>query len=814
MAANIENGSDLGPGAYSKTETVSSGVSVPTSGRVPVLMGEGLSEKILVGSANGGGNDGFDSTFSNTTNANGRYFLVGDYPLIENRSSLYKNGSLLTLTEGTVGDTFTTEALLDISNGQIELKSAALIDQGGLYYRANTSNVGTGTVGNLTLVDVNAPTETWTIRCSSVRRDSYGNAVDGYARFVARGSESGTLLDGYGNQIVWQSNGSIVSNSVLQFSISESGVKFQEGDSFIIQVAGGALVSGDKLTVKYISEINVNDPEYFTDLKLLYQKHGQPSETNTLSLGAQLAWSNSTPGVYTIQTKPAVPRRVSYVLNSSANGQADLEDLIFELPIGVTPDPDSNINFFITNPITRAETQIIPNKVEFNTFTLANAINFVMGGTYEYSYTVVEGASVVKNAKDGIITKTGASTATLSSSIVTFGLEDLSGTRTVKVENSALGNSNTYTITGVSQGKLLLSGTVGASETSVEFYVLDSVGTSSRVLFTNDLALALGESLRATIVDYKDADFYDAGWIEAYTAIKAIDVDMVVPLPTQTISSIFQNGKAHVETMSNVRNRKERILFVGGVSGLLPENVIGTRDAAVEDIGVLEGIQGDSVTEILDGNVEDLANYKVQDAFGDSYRCVYFYPDEIVVNAGGSSITVDGLFIGAAAAGYLSGNSLLQEPMTFKKLSGFSINRNKKFDPTVENQIMAKGICLLTPVSGGGKVLWSKTTTNSFEPMEEELSVVFIRDAISKAVRLAFGSYIGRAETPTTKSTLFEVANSAMKAFVGQRWITRFKNLTVIKDPVEPRQWNVTVAVQPTLGINWVYISFSVGIIE
>jgi hypothetical protein len=328
------------------------------------------------------------------------------------------------------------------------------------------------------------------------------------------------------------------------------------------------------------------------------------------------------------------------------------------------------------------------------------------------------------------------------------------------------------------------------------------------------LALSLGEKLRATIVDYKDADFFDAGWVEAYTAIKAIEVDIVVPLPTQTISTIFQNGKVHVETMSSVRNRKERVLCVGGISGLTPENVIGTRDAAVEDIGVLEGIQGDSVAEILDGNVEDLANYKVQDGFGDSYKCVYFYPDEISVNAGGSTVTVDGLFISAAAAGYLSGNAPIQEPLTFKKLSGFTISRSKKLDPTIENQLMKNGICLLTPVQGGGKVLWGKTTTNSLEPTEEELSVVFIRHAISKSIRTSFGPYIGRAETPTTKSTLFDVANSACKSFISNKWIVQYKNLSVQRDQVEPRQWNVAVKVQPTQSINWVWVVFSVGNLE
>ena len=115
------------------------------------------------------------------------------------------------------------------------------------------------------LVDVNAPPETWTIRCSSVRRNSMGQPIDGYAKFIARGSVSGTLLDGYGNQITWQSDGTCSaqwtasniqppnSNGILQFQITEGINAFSEGDNFVVEVQSGTLVSGDSLTARYIS---------------------------------------------------------------------------------------------------------------------------------------------------------------------------------------------------------------------------------------------------------------------------------------------------------------------------------------------------------------------------------------------------------------------------------------------------------------------------------------------------------------------------------------------------------------------------------
>lgn len=816
--ANIEGASSVLPGAYSKDQTIQRGVSVPVGLRQAVILGEGLKEEVLVSSANGKGNDGFNSTYTTTKGSDGRHFLLGNgrttvAPVVQNRTRLFKNGVELLVLEHPIDGNFAGyDAQVDITNGEILLQGAALVDLGGSFYRAAGNNSGNGTISGLTLVDQNAPPETWTIRCSSVRRDGYGNPIDGYARFIARGSVSGILLDGYGNQITWQSNGTTVSNSVLSFAISEGATPFIEGDNFVVEVQSGTLVSGDSLTARYISVLDLNTPEFFTDLNAVVAKHGQPSSTNRLSLGAQLAWANGVPGLYTIQTKPSIPRRISYSLVTSADGFNHDDDLTFALPLGVTPDVDSDIHFFVTDPITKSERQIIPNKVDF--YTITNPATFF--DTHVYSYTVVEEDSVQKSGENGVITNQGFVVdgyyAELASSTVNFGLEDLAGTRSLVIYDSLSGNDGTYIITAVMNNKLRIQSSVPfTSESGVKFNVLDSAAASARVLFSRDLALSLGQSLRATIVDAKDADFFDAGWIEAYEAAETIDVDMVVPLPSQTISAIIQNGKVHVSTQSDIRNRHERILLTGAIQGLKPENVIGTKAAAVEDIGILEGIQGDDVLEILEGNIEDLSNYSVPDSFGDTYRVVYFYPDQIVVQAGANNISIDGLFIAAAAAGYLSGAAQIQEPLTNKKLVGFSILRNRTFSPLVMENIVNSGISLLTPVQGGGNVSWGKTTTSSLEPTEEEISIVFIRDRISKSMRRAFSPYVGRAETPTTKATLFAVAQALMQSFIQQKLITTYAGLTVNRDAVEPRQWNITVAVMPTYPVNWVFILINVG---
>ena len=821
MSANFPGAGNAVPGVTTEQATLSRGVSVPSGTRLALIMGEGAREERLIANAVGGNNDGIGSDCTATGTKDGRHFQLSLFPVISNRTRIFKNGVELSVTEDTIDDDpFDNrfDARININTGCLELQRARLVDQGGLNFSTTSTNVGNGTITSLTLVDSNAPSETWTIRVSSIRRDGYGNPVDGYAIFTARGSESGTLLDGYGNVITWQSNGVVVSNGILSFGITEGATAFREGDSFVIRVVGGSLIAGDTLDAIYIHTLDINDPQLFTDMNALTAKHGSVSLTNTLSLGAQLAFANGTPGVFAIQAAPPIPRRVSYVVEEDHTGEIDIEDLQFTLPLGVLPDSNSNINFFITDPTTGVESQIIPNKVDFFDPSITSSPGlFHFGAGYTYSYTVILDDSVQKEAEDGAIVSTGPTTGTLSSDLVNFDADDVSATRSVKIFNATNATNNgTFTIVSISDGVLTLSNPGGfVDETGVEFQVLDSSATSSRILITDDIvssSIPAGSIVRVTVIDDKDADFFDAGWINAYAAAEKIDIDMVVPLPSQTISAVFQNGKVHVEKMSNIKNKRERLLFIGAIQGLEPENVIGTEPAAVEDIGILEGIQGDDVSEILAGNIEDLTNYDVQDAFGDSFRVVYHYPDEIVVQVGTDRQLISGYYLAAASAGFFSGTSAINTPLTNKGLAGFTILRDKLYPPLVIEQITAAGITVLQPIIGGGRVIWGKTTTTSGFAEEEEISVVFIRDRIAKSMRQAFVGFIGTAETPTFQSTLLARSASLMQAFISQRLITNYRDLVVVRDSVEPRQWNISVSVQPVYPVNWIHIRINFGL--
>lgn len=918
--ANIPGATNVLPGVFTDVITQSRGVAIPGGSRIAAIIGEGSTDETLVSQANGGGKDGLDPTYSSTTGADGRHFQLKNFPLISNRTTLFKNGIPLVGLESAIdSNPFSSkyDYRIDIDTGRIELQSAVIADQGGAFYVALSTNVGDGYISNLTLEDVNAPPETWTIRCVSVQRNVLNQPIAATAKFLAFGSVSGAKLDANGNPIIWVANDNIVSNGIISFSLAETQVMstvvsaFREGDAFTIIVHSGVLNKNDSLTINEIPVANLNDPVLVQGMGDVVGRHGFPSLTNNLALGCQLAFANTAPALMTVQAAPPMPRRRSFVLASTTNSlSTNDDDFIFPLPIGVTPDFNSSIHFFVTNNSTNVESQILPNKLDYytlNTSGYPTTHQFITDdvaapGGNSYAYTVVQSFEALNTGEDGYIGRDLAYTHKgVFSSSVTFDSTYI-GKQLKIIDATNVANIGTYTIDNIIGGKLYVthdtfddfvteasgvtfsvidpltglavtngSGTDGyvtniassetayfgslgdvnfsgvssilnkklkisgsdsnngtyditagptanqitikktvVNESAMRYEVLDLSDVSNYIVLNHNV-VPNGYGLRVTLIDTKEASFYDAGWLNAITSLESVECDIVVPLPKQTISVILQNVLSHCKTMSNIRNKKERVMFTGAINGLLPENVIGTKAAAVEDIGVLEGIQGESVTDVLAGNVEDLANYSVPDAFGNTFRCVYFYPDQIVVQAGTSNVLVDGLYIAAAAAGYESADVRIENPLTNKVLSGFSILRNKQFSTLILEQLAAAGICTLQPVAGGGRVIWGITTSQSGYPEEQEISIVFIRDRVAKTLRAGFAGFVGNPESADTGAILNTRAVILLNSLVSQGLITNYKDLSVKRDEADPRQWNITVRVQPTYPVNFIYIKVSLG---
>lgn len=933
------------PGPYTDVITASSGTSIPGGSRIAAMIGQGTTAETIVSAANGGGNDGLNATFTSTTGSDGRHFQLQNYPLIANRTQVFKNGLPLTLLEQTPVPTgaFSTnyQCVLDPTTGELILQQAYLQDQGGSTWVPLTTNVGLGSVNNLALVDQDAPPEIWTIRCISVQRNSMNQPIPATATFIAIGSVSGSLLDANGNPIVWLANGQTVSNGILSFNITETAVMsvvtspFRQGDGFTVIVDSGVLVRGDSLTSVEIPTAYLNAPFLTQGMRDVVNRHGSPSLVNNLALGAQLAYANGASSLLTVQAAPPLPRRTSYVLDPDVNAlSTNLDEFQFPFPLGVVPDINSDIHVFVQNNTTLVETQVLPNKFPFYTLNTAQFPNvgqptleeFINSnanppGGYNFSYTVIQEFESVTDGFDGYVGRafSNTTTAVFSSPSVEFN-STYPGQILKIIDSNNAANIGIFNIDSVSDGVLVISTITTAepplpapyntptgfpdftSDTSVAFQLIDPttglvvtppptssatdgtlvalLSTSTATLtsgtvdfanFSNLLSLRLqingsavgndglydiiaydpvhnaitlqmvfvtehnvrwevldpdafsaylvlnrnvvpnGNQLRVTIVDARDAAFYDAGWLNALASLESVQCDILVPLPNQTISVIFQNALNHVITMSNIVNRKERVLFIGAINGLTPANLTGAQPAEVEDLGPIEGIPDNDITSTLAGNLQDLANYSVPDGFGNTYRCVYFYPDQIVVQAGSNNVMIDGFYLAAAAAGYESADLSIEDPLTNKVLTGFTILGNKQLSTLTLSQLAQAGVTTLQPVAGGGTVVWGITTTQSGFVEEQEISIVFIRDAVAKIMRAGVQSFIGIAADANFQAILNTRVVTILNGLVGQGLITAYANLSVVQDDVDPTQWNVSVMIQPTYPVNFIYITVTVG---
>jgi hypothetical protein len=652
-------------------------------------------------------------------------------------------------------------------------------------------------------------------------------------------------------------------NGVILFGIQFGSVPFEVGDKFFVDVNSKVLSANDQLITRYISTIDINDPQLLLSAQELFNKHGSPSLTNQLSLGAQLAYENGAPAVLALQTKPPLPRRTSVTLleeettagegGFSACGgtgtDCEIDDLFFIIPRPIAglitgrPDGDTQVNIFHVRDT--VETQIFPNKVGFYNSQLETAVGqnqFISSADTSFSYTIVNTDTKVDGeGDDGAISSTDGTFSTLEFDfdgedvgkiIVVQSMEDAGAIKYTQVDDistelfGSTAPGAELIITGITDDSTV---TVVANDGSntvlvgdgqeVQYFIKDESDTtnvSAALLIHRDLVssgtLQAGDGIKISYIDEVDSDFYDANWFEAFESLEREDCQIVVPLPAQNRSGIFRAAINHVNTMSSITIQKERIALIGAQKGVSAEALIGLEEVAVEDIGVLEGIQGDDPEEVLDGNTEDLVNYKLTDNY-DEKRLMYFYPDQIVRNVQGTNALIDGYYISAAAGGWFSGIQNIALPLTNKTLSGFSILRDKKHRPLILNALGSEGVTVLQPVVGGGRVLAGRTTSQSGFVEDEEPSIIFIRDRVKQVLRDSLKPFIGTVENPNTQGVLSSRVSSLMSALVSQGLITDFNNIRVERDKVEPRQWNVYVRFQPAYPINYIFIDIEVGVL-
>jgi hypothetical protein len=740
-------------------------------------------------------------------------------------------------------------------------------------------------------------------------------------------------------------------NGKISFSLFSGENPFRVGDSLSVTVTSSSLEAGDTLVAGYVCEDDLNDPEEFFDPASLYAKHGYPSTTNTLALGAQIAFANGAKSVVALQARPTSPLRTRenllasraselfvgnggiYFTAHTHGGQnlgGDPQDqganrshtLMHAVDYGnamttlhrhndgtnyINPSKDSpalylflsdtpyqdDMHFFITTAASTTPRQIFLNKVprtlvtdvismpcsrNFGTECNLEAVAanpYFLDSTSPYYLTVFptgntwDGYGVpsmpavftypdaVRNtySNDGRFPIPDTTAYDWSTNLASkkpcgslfrlrngFSING-SGVTTTTVDGLPLSAytdqelafkatcSDSYdSVLGTFLQLRYNGGSLDPNDLNIEdakLYMHTQrtdmsymVWTSGEIILSDRAGLNAGEGLAVSFVTVDDAPFVDAEWSAAAAALEAADAYWIVPLPTDHISAVQQTFKTHVETMSSTSNKKERQLLTGAFYGttdagveipLLPQNLYAgaTNQLALEDIGVLEGIQAGMLGE-------DVANYGVPENFGTSYRTMYFYPDKITVDIAGVNYSVPGFYLAAAAAGYLSSQGNIAEPLTWKNLIGFNIPRDRNLlvnNPTIANKLGAAGVVVVQGLAAGGKVLHAKTTIQGGSPWQEEPTSVNIADLIAKEVRDDLGNrFIGRAQTQELPHEMLRVVKSNLQSAMERKLISNFDAIQISQDSVEPRQYNVSFQIAPVLPLLWIYCEISVGI--
>ncbi len=73
-----------------------------------------------------------------------------------------------------------------------------------------------------------------------------------------------------------------------------------------------------------------------------------------------------------------------------------------------------------------------------------------------------------------------------------------------------------------------------------------------------------------------------------------------------------------------------------------------------------------------------------------------------------------------------------------------------------------------------------------------------------------FKKYIGAPNDGTIVGGMLSTLNNLGIAFTNQKLITAFRDPKVVRNTVEPRQYDAELAIFPILGTNWIYIRLGI----
>jgi hypothetical protein len=261
-------------------------------------------------------------------------------------------------------------------------------------------------------------------------------------------------------------------------------------------------------------------------------------------------------------------------------------------------------------------------------------------------------------------------------------------------------------------------------------------------------------------------------WTNALAALENEEVDLIVALTNDpTITALV---KGHVEAQSSVKNRKERLAFVGAA----PAVGFGTTALFVADCVSKAQTLGSS-------------------------RVVLVAPGVKRPNLSGVTTLYPAQFTGAALAGIAAAQQIGQTP-TAKLVKALAIEA--QFNGDQLETLLLGGVCPVVFRKDQGFRCEQCITTYQTDanPLFREFSVRRVGDFVMKNLRLRLErEFVGARGDQGTVNAMLESVKSLLNQFVSERVIVNYRSVTINLTGGTAR---VSFEFAPTEPINYVLI--------
>ena len=274
----------------------------------------------------------------------------------------------------------------------------------------------------------------------------------------------------------------------------------------------------------------------------------------------------------------------------------------------------------------------------------------------------------------------------------------------------------------------------------------------------------------------------------AINALETVTTYCVVPLyegDAATHAGLISTLKEHVTDMSTTVERKNRIGLLGGL------------------------VSTDSATDPSTSADTHITNIQACSYF----RLGYVVPANATLALQYAEATVSGSYIAAAVAGVVCNPSYTAgEPISGKSLTGFDSIADV-YTRYQKNRMASYGGMIIEN-QNGNFVIRHALSTDTSTVISSELKITRIEDSVAQTVSSALQAmFINTRNTgASTLSAISSATALILNQIVSIQDIVSYANLKVVQDPIDPRQIDVSFAIQPSFDVSWILITFGISL--